>query len=138
MSLTRPLVVLATLFSLALPTTALAADELGSRGSLEVVEINHSTADTYVQYHGRVVIRTGKKTQEYRWGGTSCANKGLPENLVAALLDAFSNRKVTQVTPRFKDGAGSTRCLVGFSVEDRPKKGDDDDDHDGPKPPTVD
>jgi hypothetical protein len=132
MSFHRSIVALATLVTLTLPATALAADSTGQKGSVETIEINHSTADTYLQYHGRIVVKAGKTTTEYRWGGTSCSNKTLPTELVALLWDAFRGRKSTNVTPRFQSGQGSNKCLVGISFDDRKSndKGSDDSSHD--------
>ena len=130
MSITRSFVALATLFTLALPATALAADSTGQKGSVESIEIVHSTADTYPQYHGRIIIKAGKTSTEYRWGGTSCSNKDLPGELVSLLWEAFRTRKNTNVTPRFQSGQGSNKCLVGVTFDNR--KGGDDDDKDPP------
>lgn len=136
MSFNRSLVALATLAALSLPTNVFASDSTGQKGSVETIEINHSTADTFLQYHGRIVIKTGKTTAEYRWGGTSCSNKTLPSELVALLWDAFRTRKNTHVTPRFQSGQGSNKCLVGFTFANR--KGDTTDDDDDEKdPPDV-
>jgi hypothetical protein len=132
MSFKRTLVALATLATLSLPVQASAADSTGQKGSIESVEINHSTADTFLQYHGRIVVKNGKTTTEYRWGGTSCSNKTLPEELVALLYEAFRSRKTTHVTPRFQSGQGNNKCLVGFTLANNntKKSGDDDDDQD--------
>ncbi|MFV8755351.1 hypothetical protein ACNOYE_32780 [Nannocystaceae bacterium ST9] len=136
MSIKRSLVALATLAVLSLPTTAFAADSTGQKGSIETLEINHSTSDTYLQYHGRIVIKTGKSTTtEYRWGGTSCSNKTLPSEIIDLLWEAFRTRKSTQITPRFQSGQGSNKCLVGFTfgkTNDTSDDGDDDKD-----PPTA-
>jgi hypothetical protein len=75
------------------------------------------------------VVKNGKTTTEYRWGGTSCSNKTLPEELVALLYEAFRARKNTHITPRFQNGQGSNKCLVGFTLaenESKKSKGDDD------------
>lgn len=128
----RTLVALATLVVLALPTTASASDSTGQKGSIETLELNHSTSDTYLQYHGRIIVKTGKTTTtEYRWGGTSCSNKSLPTELVSLLWEAFRHRKSTSITPRFQSGQGSNKCLVGFTFgkgASEPTDGDDDKD----------
>ena len=95
MSTHRSLIAFAALTALTFPATALAADSTGTSGTLESVEINHSTADTYLQYHGRIVIEGGGRMTEYRWGGTSCSNKTLPLELVAMLWDALAQRDAT-------------------------------------------
>lgn len=125
----RSIVALAALVILALPTTAAAADSTGQKGSIETLEINHTTSDTYLQYHGRIVVKTGKTTTtEYRWGGSSCSNKALPAELVQMLWEAFRARKSTQITPRFQAGQGSNKCLVGFTFGKTADSADDDED----------
>ncbi len=116
MSIHRSLIAFAALTALTFPATALAADSTGTSGTLESVEINHSTADTYLQYHGRIVIEGGGRMTEYRWGGTSCSNKTLPLELVAMLWDALAQRDAFTLTPRYQSGQGSNKCLVGFSL----------------------
>lgn len=122
MSFNRSLVALATLVTLSMPATVFAADSTGQKGSIETVEINHSTSDTFLQYHGRIVVKNGKTSTEYRWGGTSCSNKTLSAEMITLLWDAFRTRKNTNVTPRFQSGQGSNKCLVGFSFVDRDEK----------------
>lgn len=129
----RSIVALAALVSafvvLAVPSTAAAADSTGQKGSIETLEINHTTSDTYLQYHGRIVVKTGKTTTtEYRWGGSSCSNKALPAELVQMLWEAFRARKSTQITPRFQAGQGSNKCLVGFTFGKTSDTADDDED----------
>jgi hypothetical protein len=113
----RPLAALASLFLLAvaIPATAL-ADETGSAGSVSKVDVNTPSADTYLQYHGRVIILTGKTTKtEYRWGGTSCGTKTVPADMVSTLVEASRNTDLV-VTPLFQLGQGDLKCLVGFTV----------------------
>ena len=135
MSFQRSILALAAFTALSLPATAFAADSTGQKGFIQSIEINHSTSDTYLQYHGRIVVKTGSSTAEYRWGGTSCSSKTLPSELISILWDAFHSRKATNITPRFQDGQGSNKCLVGFSFDNRK----DAPDPDVPKdPPTLD
>ena len=111
----RPLASLFLLGLLAMPATAL-ADETGSAGSVSKVEVNTPSADTYLQYHGRVIILTGKSTKtEYRWGGTSCGTKTVPAEMVQTLVEASRNTDLV-VTPLFQLGQGDLKCLVGFTV----------------------
>jgi hypothetical protein len=115
MSLHRSLA-LATFAVLGLSTPAFAADSTGTTGTIESVEINETTADTYLQYHGRLVVGASGKLTEYRWGGTSCSNKTLSSSLVALLWGAFYERGKSNITPRFQAGQGSNKCLVGFTL----------------------
>jgi hypothetical protein len=95
------------------PSTAF-ADELGPAGIATDVEVLTPSADTYLQYHGRLVILVGTAPQEYRWGGTSCGSRTMSADNVRSLITAVN--KGTPITPRFQMGQGTTRCLVGFTV----------------------
>jgi hypothetical protein len=99
---------------LALPSTVLAdvLDEVGDAGRIQALHINHVYADTYLQFHGRVFI--GKNADEYRWGGTSCGTKVLPDNMVSLLEGALDSGLT--VEPLWKPGSGSAKCLVGFNI----------------------
>lgn len=119
---TRPVAAFASLFLLAfavaVPATAF-ADESGTAGSVDSIEINTPSADAYLQYHGRIVIKTGKVTKtEYRWGGTSCGSRTVPEDMVAVLSQAVRDATIV-VTPRFQIGQGDVKCLVGFDVAEK-------------------
>lgn len=118
MSPSRSLVALGTCLSFLLPATAFAADKSGRVGNVRTVEVNTRSADTYVQYHGRITV--GK--DEYRWGGSSCGTRVINDDQVALLLEALRASQKLRVRPRYQDGQGSTRCLVGFTVERQPKK----------------
>lgn len=111
---------LVLLASLVTTTVALAADNYGDSGAITEMHTNYTSADTYLQYHGRIVITSGNEvvgysTQEYRWGGTSCGSKTLSDAVVDRLQRA--QLAAMTVTPLWKDGQGSTRCLVGFVEE---------------------
>jgi hypothetical protein len=118
----RPsLAALASFFLLAVatPASALAADQTGSAGSAEKLEINSPSADAYLQFHGRLFVQTGKSMTEYRWGGTSCGSKTLPSDLVNLLVQAVRDNSSVHVVPRYQSGQNSTKCLVGFTVQDK-------------------
>lgn len=101
--------------ALALPTVAHAADQTGAAGKISNIEVLSPSAENYVQYHGRVFVAVGKRTTEYRWGGTSCGSKTLSADMLDLLVQAA--RTQTNVAPVFSKGAGSTSCLVGFSIQ---------------------
>lgn len=107
---------LATLLALpALPSLAHASpDALGARGTIVELETIDPDADTYLQFHGRVVIVAGTRSSEYRWGGTSCSNQTLSEHHVAMLQRALES--ATAITPRYILGQGSNKCLAGFTL----------------------
>lgn len=103
---------------LAIPATAL-ADELGTKGTVASLEVNMPSSDAYLQHHGRIVVVSGHNkpkasSAEYRWGGTACGSRTLSEAQVTMLQRAVESG--TPITPRFQDGQGSTRCLVGFTI----------------------
>lgn len=109
-----------TLLAVAVPATAYAADQTGSVGAVEKVELNTPSADAYLQYHGRVFIKSGKTAAvEYRWGGTSCGSKTLSAEHVDLLVQASRSSSSVHVSPRFQTGAGSSKCLVGFTIQSK-------------------
>lgn len=94
------------------PTTVAHADSLGAGGRIIELEVNNSNADTYLQYHGRVVITAADRDTEYRWGGTSCSNRTLTESQVTMLQRAIESGMA--ITPRYLPGQGTNKCLVGY------------------------
>lgn len=115
-SLRRSLVSFALASLVCLPSIALAADSTGGTGTLDSVEVYSASADTYLQYNGRILVSGGGRTTEYRWGGSSCSNKALPDAMVALLSDALARRDAVVITPRFQAGQGTNKCLVGFTI----------------------
>ena len=113
--MTRKIRTIVTALALfALPGLAHALDSVGAEGTIAELEVSHTTADTYLQYHGRVVLTSVGRAAEYRWGGGSCSNKSLSESMVTMLQRAMESGSL--VTPRFQAGQGTNKCLVGFSV----------------------
>ena len=105
-----------SLLALAAPSEALAADQTGSTGAVLRVELNTPSADTYLQYHGKVVIRSGKTNTEYRWGGTSCGSRVLADDHIDLLVQAARDNDKVTLTPRFQTGQAGAKCIVGFSL----------------------
>jgi hypothetical protein len=104
--------------ALALPASVLASgDQAGAEGRAKTIEVYTPSADTYLQYHGRIVIAAGKTSTEYRWGGTSCGTRTMTPEMVALLVDAVRNQDATLITPTFQNGQGSSKCLVGFALK---------------------
>lgn len=95
------------------PSTAF-ADETGTAGIATDLETLTPSADTYLQYHGRLVLLVGTTPEEYRWGGTSCGSRTMSADNVRLL--AIAARKGVAITPRYQIGQGTVRCLVGFSL----------------------
>jgi hypothetical protein len=112
--LTRRSLALAVLVTSTIAASPAFADDQGPKGTVTALEINHSTSDTYLQHHGRVFVVTGTRSAEYRWGGVACGSRTLTENLVTMLQRALESG--TPIAPRYKDGQGGTRCLVGFTL----------------------
>jgi hypothetical protein len=108
--------------ALALPATALAADKTGSEGRAKTIEVNAQSSDSYIQFHGRLFVTSGKTTTEYRWGGTACGSRTMTADMVALLVDIVRDRDEIRITPAYQDGQGSSKCLVGFSLKNKEKK----------------
>ena len=109
-----------TLFTLCLSSApALAADEIGTPGIATDLELLTPSAETYLQYHGRLVVQVGPATtptfEEYRWGGTSCGSRTVSDDDLALLVESV--RRGQKVTVRYQSGQGNARCLVGFTTE---------------------
>jgi hypothetical protein len=107
-----------TLLALALtallPTAAHAVpDFAGDAGPVAELELVQSTADRYLQFHGRVVIQVADRRTEYKWGGVTCSNRTITEAAFAALQRAHIAGAV--VTPRYIAGQGVNKCLAGFT-----------------------
>lgn len=98
-----------------IPAGAAAVDFVGTPGKVRMLDVNSTSADTYLAYHGKVGIKPGSGDMEtYTWGGTQCPAKTISAEMVALLMDAFMTRKTT--LPRWLDGAGNNKCLVGFAI----------------------
>lgn len=109
MSRTAPM-----LLALLLSLPAAAAEALGAAGTVDHMEVNTPSADAYLQYHGRIIITSGAQVNEYRWGGTSCGTRVVPDSQVELLARALESG--ARVTPRWVIGQGSVKCLLGFAM----------------------
>ena len=99
--------------ALAFPAIAHAADQTGEAGTVRL-EVLSPSAEAYVQYHGRVFVTSGKRTLEYRWGGTSCGSKVITNEMVTGLAEVATGS--SKIAPIYSSGAGSNKCLVGYSI----------------------
>lgn len=107
------------LITLPLSAATASADDTGLVGSIAALEVYTTSADTYLQNHGRMFVKNSDgDVDEYRWGGTSCGTKVLTEAHVAALQAAQNNKKMT-IEPRSQDGPGIIKCLVGFRLVEK-------------------
>lgn len=96
--------------------TSVQADEDTEEFPLVFLEINTTSADTYLQYHGKALTKISSGVyEEYRWGGTSCGSRVLTEQHLTALQGALDNPNV-KVAFRYQDGQGLSKCVVGFSL----------------------
>lgn len=92
------------------------ADEETEASPLVFLEINTTSADTYLQYHGKAHTKIANGVyEEYRWGGASCGSRVLNDQQLTALQGALDNSNVS-VAFRYKDGQGLSKCVVGFSL----------------------
>jgi hypothetical protein len=112
---------LALALTVAIPLTAHAADTNGVEGRVRSVDVIAPSADTFLQYHGRVFVATATGLDEYRWGGTSCGSRTMSEEMIDLLYKA-NESAVIRITPVFQDGQGSVKCLVGFTTRNKDVK----------------
>ena len=92
------------------------ADEVGGVDTPLGMQVNTTSADTYLQYHGRLFVKAADGTlEEYRWGGTSCGSRVLTDAQVAALQAALDNNKM-RIQLLHQIGQGNAKCVVGFTV----------------------
>lgn len=112
-ALTIPALALA----LAFPATAHAGDKTGSAGKAKTIEVNSPSADKYLQFHGRVFVKSGKSTTEYRWGGTACGSRTMTPEMVQLLVDTVRSDADIRLVPTYQKGQGSSKCLVGFRLQ---------------------
>ena len=91
------------------------ADSTGPAGTVLSVEARTVSADTYLQYHGRLVVQQSidNMAVEYRWGGTSCGSRILTASQLGYLMD-LAAAPYMMIEPFYQDGQGQTICLVGF------------------------
>jgi hypothetical protein len=107
------LLVLGVAFAAAPGVAFAVADYDGTQGRISELEVLNSHADRYLQYHGRVVVTFGERSEHYRWGGTSCSNRTISEGMVL-LLQRAQDQGAT-IVPRYFAGQGGVRCLGGFT-----------------------
>lgn len=105
---------------LSIPTAA-SADSNGTRGRIIDITVNDSGSDDFSAFKGEVRIRANKAVKVYRWGGAACPGKDLTAANVALLFTAAEES--AKVTPKYKPGAGSNKCLTGFKVQFKKDKG---------------
>ena len=92
------------------------ADTAGAIGPVAGLQVNTTSADTYLQFHGRVFVKNPNGAlDEYRWGGASCGSKTLTEAQVGALRSALEDKRIV-IEPLHLPGQGMIICLVGFTV----------------------
>jgi hypothetical protein len=109
--------------ALALPASVLASgDQTGPEGRAKTIQVNAPSADTYLQFHGRLFITSGKNSAEYRWGGTACGTRTMTPEMVALLVDVVRDRDEIRITPTYQNGQGTSKCLVGFTLKHKESK----------------
>ena len=117
MKLTKRVGLPAAAILMALTATAARAEEDAAPLPLVQLEVNTTSADTYLLYFGRAFTKVSTGVfEEYRWGGTSCGSRVLNDAQIAALQGALDNTNV-KVAFRYQAGQGSTKCVVGFALQ---------------------
>jgi hypothetical protein len=87
-------------------------DDIGAVGTLVALQSNTTSADTFLQYNGRIFVKNENGTlDEYRWGGTSCGNRLITDEQLAMLQRAL-NQKTMTIEPLFQNGQGLSLRLV--------------------------
>ena len=111
-----------TIFAIALSavialTVATAhGDDIGEVGTPVALQVNTLSADTYLQFHGRVFLKNADGgLDELRWGGLSCGSRVLTEGQIESLQRAVDTKNM-RVIPLTQDGQGQAVCVVGFTV----------------------
>ena len=95
--------------------SAARADDTNPVGALVGLDVNTTSADTYLEYHGRMFVKNdGGTLDEYRWGGVSCGSRLLTEDQITMLQRALTSKKMT-IETRTQAGQGDAKCLVGFT-----------------------
>ncbi len=93
------------------------ADNVGEYGPVAQVTVNGTQSDDIYGARGRLVIDEGQGFyRQYQWSGTACNGRNLSDADVANLLMALEQRRSVNVTPLWKSGAGTTRCLVAYRI----------------------
>ena len=112
---THSFISMLALCSVIVPSSASAADADGIPGIAWDLQVLTTSADTYLQYHGRLILLVGTTPEEYRWGGTSCGSLTMSEDNIRLLKEAV--REGLTISPRYQPGQGDLKCLVGFASE---------------------
>jgi hypothetical protein len=96
------------------------ADDTGPGGFVLAVDVNGAYSDFYKLHRGKVQIRqvSDSAVVEYTWGGTTCSGRDLTESQVARLFDLAAAPYMLLI-PRYINGLGGARCLVGFTAFNR-------------------
>ncbi len=102
--------------ALALPGPA-RADSAGPTGRVRSLTIATPGSDAYASYRGAVEIGQKKRPPvTYYFGRAYCPGKDLSDAQVALLAEALEDAGKIRITPRFKNGQGGRKCLVGFTL----------------------
>lgn len=106
---------LMVLGALSLAAPAVQADDVGGIGPIVALQLNTPSGDAYLQYHGRMFVKSATGVDEYRWGGLACGSRVLTPEQFAAVQRAFDNKQL-RVRPIYQDGQSGSRCVVGFTL----------------------
>lgn len=97
-------------------TSAANADDVTAVGTPVGLQITTQSADTNLQYNGRLFVKDADGTVgEYRWGGVSCGTRVLNDAQIAALQSALDNNKM-RVQLLTQIGQGDAKCIVGATI----------------------
>jgi hypothetical protein len=115
----RPCLSLVAVLMMALVPATTFADSLGTIGSVESVTVYESGASEYGAANGLLTVKednANNTKRDYKWGGSLCPGYNLSTSSLGMLFDALRSQADVAITPTYKMGNMSTRCLTGFKL----------------------
>ena len=96
----------------------IAADTIGSPGTISKVYLSSTASDDYGLYHGYVILSSKNDDVRYNWGGSYCPGVSFFTDQNKYLLNALIEHSQSKIIiePRFKVGQGGNLCLVSFAA----------------------
>jgi hypothetical protein len=118
-TVTRHAVVMVALLALGCAPGALAVEQTGDPGELVGIRAVTNSADNFSAIRGSIWVREQFALRQYVWDRTTCPNKNLTDEEVAALSRHLGNRQM-RIIPRYQPGQlPGSRCLVEYILIDQ-------------------
>ena len=94
-----------------------AAAETTPNSTISQIKAVDSADAKYRLFHGAIWLELDKATQNYRWGGAHCGNKGLRDLHVSLLYAAFRSKHSVMIDYQINTyKKHAYRCITGFTV----------------------